>query len=270
MLVAGLVALSVVVLGYVARASRTLFFEAPLAVSVFVRAAERFLGAGDVGGARALATAGRPAWLAIALEAALGEGEDGDAQGGRDSEIRLEETIAELHDSAEALLRPFRALASLSSSLGMLFAILSLNGVGGPSDGLLALQAGLVQSLALERALSCVAVGGATALVVLLSLGTLRRQARRLAEDLDRLASVVAASHPTERVPAGGFATREVLGEPLDRDGDSMLSSARLVSRAPGELSGERGVCGAEDGGSHRVTRYSDDQPPHDEEVGDR
>jgi hypothetical protein len=72
----------------------------------------------------------------------------------------------------------------------MLFAILSVNGVGAPKGGLLALQAGLVQSLALEQALSCVAVGGATAMVLLLSGAALRRQHKRLLDDLGRLSAV--------------------------------------------------------------------------------
>lgn len=49
-----------------------------------------------------------------------------------------------------------------------------------------------------------------------------------------------------------------------------MLSSARLARRALEELSAERGVCGADGDGFDRVTRYSDDHHPQDEEVGDR
>lgn len=189
MFVAVLVGLSAVVLIRIGHAYRVLFFDAPLTASVFIRAAERFRSAENLVGARSLAAAGRPAWLAVALDAALGEGGSD-----RAADVRLDEAMTELRDVGDALLRPFRGLASLSSSLGMLFAILSLNGVGVPRNGLLSLQAGLVQTLALERAVSCVAVGGSTALVVLLSLAALRRQAHRIENDLARLASVFEAS----------------------------------------------------------------------------
>jgi hypothetical protein len=183
--VAVLLGFAVVVLAWIARVYRILFFEAPLAGSLFVRACVRYRNAGDLIGARALVVAGRPSWLARAFEEALGVGFDD-----RGAELRLEELTAELHDLGNASLRPIRGLASLSSSLGMLFAILSVNGVGAPKGGLLALQAGLVQSLALEQALSCVAVGGATAMVLLLSGAALRRQHKRLLDDLGRLSAV--------------------------------------------------------------------------------
>jgi len=185
-LVAALVGLWFFVLAWIVRAYRVLYFEAPLTASVFVRACERYLRAGDLRGERALVEAGRTAWLARLYGAVL-EGRSGPGVGGGG----IEELAIDLRDSGERLLRPLRGFASLAASLGMLFAILSLNGVGVPKGGLLALQAGLVQTLSLEQALSCFAVGGATSGVALASVTALRRQLAALQRDLDVLMSVV-------------------------------------------------------------------------------
>lgn len=186
MLVAVLVGLWVFVLAWIVRAYRVLFFDAPLTTAVFVRACERYARAGEVCGERALTEAGGAAWLARVYGAALESRSDPSAGGGG-----AEELAVDLRDSGERLIRPLRGLASLAAALGMLSAILSLNGVGVPKGGLLALQAGLVQKLSLEQALSCFALGGATSGVALASVTALRRQLARLRNDLDLLLTVV-------------------------------------------------------------------------------
>ena len=186
MFLAAQIAVAVAASAVVVKHVRVLFFVAPLEAVPFLRALQRCLDVGDLRGARALAEAGGPGWIAHAAAASLAAWPDPGAVG-----QRLEEVLADRRDDARAATRPLRAVASLSSCLGMLFAILSLNGVGGASGGLLALEAGLEQSLAVGRAVACVATGGATSLIVLAATGALRRQSRRLLEDLSRLSSAL-------------------------------------------------------------------------------
>ena len=165
-----------------------IFFAAPLDARLFGRALDRALDAGDIEQARALARAGGGAWLARIARAALDVWAAPSTVTGA-----LDEALADLRDDADSGLRPLRVVATLASTLGMLSAILALNGVGVRSGGLLALQAGLQQSLAVEQAVAAVALGGSTAVVLLVARAVVRRHTKRLYDDAVRLvASLIA------------------------------------------------------------------------------
>jgi len=173
-----------VALWVVVRRLRVVLFTAPLDARLFGRALDRALDANDLDQARTLARAGGDAWLARIARAAL----DAWAEPATVSGV-LDETLADLREDADSGLRPLRMIASLASTLGMLAAILGLNGVGVPSGGLLALQAGLQQSLAVGQAVASVAIGGATAVIVLLARAVVRRHTKRLYDEAVRLAA---------------------------------------------------------------------------------
>jgi hypothetical protein len=163
-------------------------FDAPLDARTFSRALDRALDAGDLDAARALARAGGDAWLARISRAALDAWPEP-----RAVSASLDEALAELRGEADAGLRPLRMVASLASTLGMLAAILALNHVGVPSGGLLALQAGLVQSLVVAQAVASVAMGGCTAMVVLMARALIRRHTKRLYDEAVRLIASLTA-----------------------------------------------------------------------------
>lgn len=171
-----------VALWVVVRRLRVVLFAAPLDARLFGRALDRALDARDLDQARALARAGGDAWLARIARAGLDVWSEPRAVPGA-----LDEALAELRDDADRGLGPLRMLASLASTLGMLAAILSLNGVGVPSGGLLALQAGLQQSMAVAGAVAAVAVGGCTAVVILVARAVIRRHTKRLYDEAVRL-----------------------------------------------------------------------------------
>ncbi len=169
-------------LGVVGVRLRVVLFTAPLDARTFARALDRALDAGDLAQARALARAADAAWLARIARAAL------DVWGEQRAVVAaLDEALADLRGEADSGLLPLRMVASLASTLGMLAAILALNGVGVPHGGLVALQAGLAQRLAVAQAVASVAVGGSTAILVLLARGVVRRHTKRLYDEAVRL-----------------------------------------------------------------------------------
>lgn len=177
-----------VALGVVARRLRVVLFDVPLDARVYNRALDRALDAKDLDQARALARAGGDAWLARIARAGLDAWSEPRTVSGA-----LDEALADLRDDADSGLRPLRMLASLASTFGLFAAILSLNGVGVPSGGLLGLEAGLLQRLAVGQAVVSVAIGGCTAIVVLVARAVIRRHTKRLYEESVRLiASLVA------------------------------------------------------------------------------
>ena len=177
---------------------RVVLFTAPLDARTFARALDRALDSGDLAQARALARAGDAAWLARIARAAL------DVWGEQRAVVAaLDEALADLRAEADSGLRPLRMVASLASTLGMLAAILALNGVGVPHGGLVALQAGLAQSLAVAQAVASVALGGSTAVLVLLSRGVVRRHTKRLYDESVRLIASL-TTHAGEPDEGGG------------------------------------------------------------------
>lgn len=182
------IAFAVVALGVVGVRLRAVLFTAPLEARTFARALDRALDAGDLAQARALARAGDAAWLARIARAALDVWGDPRAVA-----AALDEALADLRGEADSGLLPLRMVASLASTLGMLAAILALNGVGVPHGGLIALQAGLAQSLAVAQAVASVALGGSTAILVLLARAVLRRHTKRLYDESLRLIATLTA-----------------------------------------------------------------------------
>lgn len=177
-----------VALWVVVRRLRVVLFDAPLDAHHFARALDRALDGGDLDQARALARAGGEAWLARVARAALDVWTEPRAVRGA-----LDEVLAELREQANAGLLPLRMIASLGSTLGLLAAILALNHVGVRSGGLLALQAGLVQSLAVAQAVASVALGGSTAIVVLVARAVIRKHTKRVYDEAVRLIASLTA-----------------------------------------------------------------------------
>lgn len=96
-----------------------------------------------------------------------GEGEDD-----------VSDTLFELQAQCSARLRVLRVGATIASTAGLMVGILRIRGGAGESAGLLALEAGLAEKVALGQALFSMAVGVATSAVCFYAVGVLREAAR--------------------------------------------------------------------------------------------
>jgi ABC-type transporter Mla subunit MlaD len=106
----------------------------------------------------------------------------------------VDELISELRADATQRLGALRALATLSSTLGLLIGIVSLSVGFDPEEaGLLALEAGRPEKLAMGRALAAMAGGVGCSAVCFYALGRLRPLAARLLRDDARLARALVA-----------------------------------------------------------------------------
>jgi hypothetical protein len=86
----------------------------------------------------------------------------------------------ELKHAAGARLGILRGCATLASALGLLGAIVAIREGFSGGGGLLALQAGLAEQVALAQALECMALGIGTSALCFFALGEFRRGAREL------------------------------------------------------------------------------------------
>jgi hypothetical protein len=171
-------------LAQVARTARAIVWQAPSdaraladAFAVAIRANQRAL-------ARSIASACRPAWSAHMLGAALEEGEG----------VRPEEAMDEVRgtlvgDQADRL-RTLAAFGRIAGPLAFLAIVLELGAAFGPGHGLAALQRGLVESVAMERAAFSFTMGLATALACTASATFMRERLRSLSDELKRAREV--------------------------------------------------------------------------------
>jgi hypothetical protein len=132
--------------------------------------------------ARSIAGACLPAWSAQMLGAAL---EEQEGEGVRPWEAMDDVRGMLVGDQADRL-RTLAAVGRIAGPLAFLAIVLELGAAFGPGHGLMALQRGLVQSIAVERAALSFAIGIATTLVSAGSAAFLRERLRSLSDELKR------------------------------------------------------------------------------------
>jgi hypothetical protein len=174
---------SAALLGAIAERAHYLLFRAKLSEEgwAFV---QRGVQAGELAELRAFARAQPHAHVSAVLRAAFDpnpERDDGD----------LAELLSSLHEQSAARLRVVRVGATLASSLGLLVGILCIRRGFGEPAGLLALEAGLPQKLAMSQALFAMAIGVATSAVCFYALSLLRPAAQALVAQSARAAHLV-------------------------------------------------------------------------------
>jgi hypothetical protein len=168
-----------------ARAARAVVWQAPSdagalaeAFAVAIRGNQRAL-------AHSIAAACQPAWSAQMLGAALEEGE-----GVRPEEAMEDVRGALVSDQADRL-RTLAAVGRIAGPLAFLAIVLELGAAFGPGHGLAALQRGLVQTIAIERAALSFSMGIATAMACTASATFMRERLRSLSDELKRAREVV-------------------------------------------------------------------------------
>jgi biopolymer transport protein ExbB/TolQ len=169
---------AIVVLAMVAERAYALFLRYPVSEAGLLFVTRR-LREGDLGAVSAFLAA-RPRTL-LAQLLAQPTADDEDAP---DDPTRLTELS---HKPLERLLA-LRVAATLSSTLGLLGGVVSIaRGMGGGS-GLVALEEGLAQRVAMHEALSSMALGVGTAAVCFYAVSRLRRRATELVTQLRSVA----------------------------------------------------------------------------------
>jgi hypothetical protein len=164
-------AVSGVLLGVIAERARYLLFRAKLSEEgwAFV---EGSMQARELAQLRAFARAQPEAHVSAVLRAAF----EPDPEGDQD----LAELVSWLREQSAARLRVVRVGATIASSLGLLVAIVCIQRGFGEPAGLLALEAGLPQKLAMSQALFAMGIGVATSAVCFYALALLRPAAQAL------------------------------------------------------------------------------------------
>lgn len=149
------------------------------AFSVAIRGRQREL-------AQAIATAAQPGWAAQMLAGAL------DPSGDARPDDLMEEIRGLLVGDQADRLRALAALGRIASPFAFLAIVIELGAAFGPGHGLAALQRGLVQSIAIERAVLSFAIGLSTALLCTAGASLMREQLRSLSDELKRARDVAA------------------------------------------------------------------------------
>lgn len=162
----------------IARSARTLMIQAPCDAEALSDAITTAIEAGHRSLAHALADACRPAWVARAWSVQLEA-----STGGR---RRAEELHNELVTSESDRLRTLSALGRLASPLAFLAIVLELANALHGEHGLVALQRGLVERIAIEHALLSFAIGAATTGVCVSAASVMRERLRALSRSLRR------------------------------------------------------------------------------------
>lgn len=180
----------------IARSLKRLGFEAPLDGHAFSEALEVALTAGQLELARRVAAACEPAWPARLASVGLSELE---SRGLEASAAALEDSRAELAQEAWAGLRTIATLGRMASPLAFIGVIFEFGrGLGG-GVGIEGLQRGYAMSAALSRSLLTFGLGASTLLLCLAAIGILKRRARGLTDDLQRVVRTIARAHPSLR-----------------------------------------------------------------------
>ncbi len=120
-----------------------------------------------------------------------------------DPERSPELVRVELRHVASLRLGVLRGFATLASALGLLGAILAIGQGFSGGGGLLALQAGLAQQVALARALERMALGVGTSAFCFFALGELRQMAKGLLAQTSHITHLLADLAAQERAPRG-------------------------------------------------------------------
>ena len=178
--------LAAVALALIAERFHTLFYRARIDAGPYLEALREELRAGRTKAARALAEAGRPAWVAELVHAVLKADADGDH-----AESVADEVCADRRDQAGRRIYAVHGLARVATPLALLGVILELTGALAGRGGSEAFQAGLVRNAALSRALFTLAIGIATSAVCFVASGMLRKRAVALVRDLRRAMEIL-------------------------------------------------------------------------------
>jgi len=176
----------------VAERVRTLAFAVNVDATALQRALRRLLAQDDFDRAAALVKAARPAWAAECvlplIDPELDESE---------RSFALEERLLDTRDAATRGMRALRAAATMGSALGFIGAAVQIWWIFNGEHGLAALQAGNVESEALAKAVTSIAIGLATSSLALGSWTVLRKAARdRLAQSRRIVAAVEGMLRP--------------------------------------------------------------------------
>ncbi len=173
--------LAAAAIGFVVDRFRALLFIAPVDTAPYLAAVGHALADGDLAEARDLARRGSPGWVPAVLELGLRDGSEPESgEGDHD----LFEQVAEFRYLASRRIYPIRVFASLGTALGMLGALKELIWMFSGDHGLLALKAGLVESIAMERAILAMALGIAISIFSLVALQIVKRAAMALMRDV--------------------------------------------------------------------------------------
>lgn len=190
--------LSAILLGAIGERVYTLMFAAPLhprGAEFVTRAAQR-CELREL--ARFAASAGtRHTHVARFLRVALSPSRPGESR--RDE---LAELSFDLSAEAIVRLRALRVGATIASTLGLLVGIVRLRGGFAPPRGLLALEAGLTEHMAVADALGSMAIGVGTSAVCFYALSLLREAARSLLAQRTRVERLLEDHLPTGLTPA--------------------------------------------------------------------
>lgn len=172
--------LTTLMIAVVIERCRVLLFVAPASRS-FVDALSQSLDSGDPSRADKLSHANPVCWVSR-LVLASNDGEPSDCV------ERVETTLVDLRLEAGTRLSLLRVSATISSTLGLIGAILAIQR-GFSGKGLLSLSAGLAQQVALNQALTHMAVGMGTAAFCFAAFGLFRGAARDLMAQVAHIAA---------------------------------------------------------------------------------
>ncbi len=163
-----------------------LLLVAPLNTAAFLAALRSRMATGERTAALALSHALLPAWVAELSCTALG------ADGSPDERrLVVEELAIDLQAAAHGLLSSIVALGRIAGPLAFAIAIVHMGLAFRHETGLLALQRGLPQTIAVERAVLSIVTGMATSLVCHVSVALLRKHVVTLQRDVRVAAEVL-------------------------------------------------------------------------------
>jgi len=170
----------------VAERVRALAFRSNVDATALQRALRRLIARDDLDGAAALARAARPAMAAECVLPLV----DPELEP-EERSFALEERLLDARDAATRGMRALRASATIGSALGFIGAGAQIWWIFNGEHGLAALQAGNVESEALSKAVTSIAIGLSTSSLALGSWTVLRKAARdRLAQSRRIVAAV--------------------------------------------------------------------------------
>jgi hypothetical protein len=183
---------------------RTLSYRAALDAGPFRRALVRLIRAGQLERAEQLVAAARPAWVAETIWPLFDPEHDDDER-----LVDVDDRLLQLRADAAQGLRTVRIAASIASALGFIGAAIELWWVFHGDHGLLRLEAGLVESIGLNRAVLSIALGMAASSLGLGTFGALRGVARELVADARRLVVAVEEAMAAEALEPASRASDE-------------------------------------------------------------
>lgn len=173
-------ALTCFALAQLARAGLAIVWRAPCDAGALSDSVAVALSGRQAQLARALVASCKPAWAARLLELGLDPNEHGTPR------EAMEELRASLVSREAERLRAVGALGRMAGPLAFLAIVLELGAAFSPGHGLLALQRGLVQSIAIQHAALSFAIGLATTVACTAGATFMRQRLHALSDELKR------------------------------------------------------------------------------------